>query len=113
VKFVRRALVPTWILEQILLVIVLGIIPGPCCLHSCDNLLFFGSKMFLLHFLRHTTGNRLLFWGMEEYSGAIFWIVRDMSALVTWQSVGRTGAAIYALGVEGRRVMRSIEILYE
>jgi hypothetical protein len=28
--------------------------------------------MFLLHFLRHTTGNRLLFWGMEEYSGTIF-----------------------------------------
>ena len=72
VQFVCGTLVATWILEQKLLVIVLSIIPGSCCLQSSDNLLFFRSKMFLLHFLRHTTGNRLLFWGMEEYSGTIF-----------------------------------------
>jgi hypothetical protein len=72
VQFVGGALVATWILEQILLVIVLGIIPESCCLCGSDDLLFFRSEMFLLHFLRHTTGNRLLLWGMEEYSGTIF-----------------------------------------
>jgi hypothetical protein len=72
VQFVRGTLVATWILEQKLLVIVLSIIPGSCCLYSSDDLLFFRSKMFFLHFLRHTTDNRLLLWGMEEYSGTIF-----------------------------------------
>jgi hypothetical protein len=72
VQFVRGALVATWILEQKLLVIVLSIIPGSCCLYSSDDLLFFRGKMFFLHFLRHTTDNRLLLWGMEEYSGTIF-----------------------------------------
>jgi hypothetical protein len=72
VQFVRGALVAAWILEQILLVIVLSIIPGSCCLYNSDDLLFFRSEMFLLHFLRHTMDNRLLLWGMEEYSGTIF-----------------------------------------
>jgi hypothetical protein len=71
VHFVRGALIASWILKQILLVIVLGIIPGSCCLYSSDNLLFFRSKMCLLHLPRHTTDNRLLLWGMEEYSGTI------------------------------------------
>jgi hypothetical protein len=71
-QFVCGALVAAWILEQILLVIVLSIIPGSRCLYNSDDLLFFGSKVFLLHFLRDTTSNRLLFWGMEEYSGTIF-----------------------------------------
>lgn len=72
VQFVRWALVASWILEQILLVIALSIIPGSSCLYRSDDLLFFRSEMFLLHFLRHTTGNRLLLWGIEEYSGTIF-----------------------------------------
>ena len=99
VQFVRGALVATWILEQKLLVIVLSIIPGSCCLYGGNDLLFFGSKMFLLHFLRHTTDNRLLLWGMEEYGGAIFCMGRNESTLVTRQSMERTGAAIRALGV--------------
>lgn len=70
-KSVRRALVPTRVLEQVLLVVVLGIIPGPRCLYGRGDFLFFGGKMLLLHFLRHTAGNRLLLWGMEEYSGAV------------------------------------------
>ena len=111
VKSVRRALVPTRVLEQILLVIVLGIIPGPRCLYSRGNFLFFGSKMLLLHFLRHSTGNHLLLWGMEEYSGAVLCMMSHTSALVTWMGVKRTGAAICALRVERCRVMCSIEIL--
>ena len=71
-QFVRGTLVASWILEQKLLVIVLSIIPGSCCLYSSDDLLLFRSKMFLQHLLRHTTGNCLLLWGMEEYSGTIF-----------------------------------------
>jgi len=92
---VRRALVPTGILEQEFLVIVLGIVPGPCRLYCVDNFLVFGSEMLPLHLLRHTTGNSLLLWCMEENGGAIL------------------GAAIRALGIEGGWVMRAIEILDE
>jgi len=93
VKFVRRALVPSGVLEQILLVIVLRVIPGPRFFYGRDNLLPFGSKMFLLHLLRYTTGNRLLLWRVEEDRRTVL------------------GAVICALGVERRWVMGAIEIL--
>ena len=72
VKSVRRALVPSRVAEQILLVIVLGIVPGPRRLYSRDDLLLLGRKMLLLHLLRYTMSNRLLFGSMEENSGAVF-----------------------------------------
>lgn len=72
VKSVRGALVPGGILEQVFLVIILCIVPGPRCFYCCDNLLVFGSKMLLLHLLRHTTGNRLLLWCIEENGRAVF-----------------------------------------
>ena len=71
VKFVRRALVPIRVLEQIFLVVVLCIIPGPRCFCGRDNLLPFGSKMFLLHLLHHTTSNLLLLWRVKEDSGTV------------------------------------------
>lgn len=73
-KSVRGALVPSGVLEQVFLVIILGIVPGPRCLYRRDNLLVFGSKMLLLHLLRHTTGNRLLLWCMEENGRTVFYV---------------------------------------
>lgn len=112
--FVRGALVPTGILEQVFLVIVLSIVPGSCCPYCRDNLLTFGSEMLPLHLLRHTTGNLLLLWGMEENGGAVFYIyeayINDGHRKGV---VERTGAAIRALGIEGCRVMCAIEILCE
>ena len=73
-KFVRGAVIPSRILEQVFLVVILGVVPGPRCLYRCDNLLVFGGKMFLLHLLRYTTGNHLLLWCMEENGRTVFYV---------------------------------------
>jgi len=70
--------------------------------------------MLLLHLLRHTTGNRLLLWSMEENGGTVFYIdevyINNGRGL---RPLPRTSAMICALGVEGCGVMCAIEILYE
>lgn len=71
-RSVRRALVPTWILEQVLLVIILRIVPLLCLLDAGNDLLAHRVKVLLLDLLRHTFCDTFLFRSIEEDSGAIF-----------------------------------------
>jgi len=68
---VRRALVTVWVLDQILLVIVLGIPPLSSFDNLSDNLLPLGVKVEFLHLLGHRVGLRLLLGRVIENGGTV------------------------------------------
>lgn len=69
---VRRALVTTWVLEQVLLVIILRVVPLLRLLDTGNDLLANRIKVLLLNLFRHAFGDGFLFRSVEEDSGAIF-----------------------------------------
>ena len=69
----NNSLISTWILVQILLVIVFGIVPSSRRNDLGDDLLVLGIKMLLLHFLRYARCDVALLGGVVEDGGAVFW----------------------------------------
>jgi hypothetical protein len=69
----RRALVTTRVLKQVLLVVVLSREPVLRGRDLGDDLLALGVEVFCLNLGGDTLGNLLLFGGMEEDGRAVFY----------------------------------------
>jgi hypothetical protein len=83
----RRALVPTRVLEQIQLVIILRIVPLRRLQNLGDDLLAFGREVLRLDLLGHALGDLELLWGVCEDRGAVFYRIR-VQTRSNWLSGG-------------------------
>lgn len=92
---VSRALIPHWVVVEILLVVILCIIPGSSRLNLGDNGLAFWCKMLLLNSLRHLFGDLELFIGMGVDAGPVL------------------GSLIISLPVLRRWVVSAVKMLNE